>query len=279
MVAAGFDDGTVSVWSLGSAQLLAQRKLVSNIVYGIAFAGLTAGGRFARQQALLAVTAGEQIALLSAGSLRLLGSLPCDDPPSPFSENFKSVCADRDGRFIAAGRANGQVRIWQRGARQSYDLLHSISLPGNIIRVLFPVRDAGTGALGEMYIARAMTLAERPSYARGERCEISRWEFSARAEPSRKAAVPAEDITDIAAAGDGMVISSHRFEYGKRSITNYSRFVSGAVESHGVPPLNERVRYFTELDAGALSVAVTADLRTAFARCDNGQVAVVKPRS
>jgi WD40 repeat protein len=139
LVAAGYDDGTVSVWSLDSGQLLAQRRLGDDIIYGVTFAGLSAGARFAKQQALLAVTLGEQVVVLSAAPLRVLGALP-DIRQSSTERSFTSVCADRDGGFIAAGRRNGQVQIWLRGARESYSLLHSISLPGDIIRVVFPAR-------------------------------------------------------------------------------------------------------------------------------------------
>jgi hypothetical protein len=52
-VAAGHRDGTVCVWSLAGGQLVAQRRLASGIIGGIAFAGLRerAAGRLLKTYA------------------------------------------------------------------------------------------------------------------------------------------------------------------------------------------------------------------------------------
>jgi hypothetical protein len=278
MVAAGYDDGAVCVWSLEDEQILAQGRLAPSTIYGIAFAGVIAQRR--KQQTQLAVTAGQNVLVVRAKDLHVLGALPCDTPrPSLSNPLFKSVAATNDGRFVAGGRFNGQVYIWQCNERGSYQLMHSLSFPGEILRLLLSDPSVYASQLTGLYVARYTAGSLPAGWDGGEACEISSWDFSARAMPSQVAKIPAADLTDIAVGRDGTVLSSHRYQYARRAILDHRRIVKGAVESNGLPPIRERVPFFEQTEPGILSVAGTQDLRVAFARDDDGRVTAIKPIS
>jgi len=279
LAAAGYDDGTVCVWSLGDKQLVAQARLSGDIVRGIAFAGVT-GRRFGKQSAQLVVTAGNHVVAMRASDLHVIGALPCATPPPSLSSPlFKSVAATRDGHIVAGGRLNGKVFIWLRGERGSYEPLHARVFAGEVIRLLLSDPGVHASQTTCLYVARTTPGRTSRPWVEGEQCEISTWEFSARAEPRQVAAVPVDDLTDIAAGRDGTVLSSHRYQYERRALGDHNRIVNGAVESHTLPPVREGARFFNQSRAGILSVAVTRDLRVAFARGDDGRITTVKPLS
>lgn len=280
MVAAGYDDGAVCAWSLEDGQPVALARLTGNTIYGIAFAGVTAHRRIGKQHAQLAVTAGQNVLVVRANDLGVIEALPCDTPRASLSNPlFKSVAATRDGRLIVGGRFNGQVYVWLRDERGSYKILHSLSFPGEVLRLQLSDPSVYASQMTCLYVARFTAGSLPPGWGEGEPCEISSWDFSARATPSQVAKIPAADLTDIAVSSDGTVLSSHRYKHKRRALVGHNPVVRGEVKSHGLPPLRNRVPLFEQFTAGVLSVAVTQDLRAVFARDDDGGVTVVKPKS
>lgn len=283
-VAAGHRDGTVCVWSLADGQLLAQRRLDTGTIGGIAFAGLRerAARRLLKTRApafgaVLVITLGGQVALVRARDLGVLGVMPGEIRPS-YIPDFATVAADRGGEYVAGGRDNGDVHVWRRTG-DGYEQIAMVQCHRRVTRVLLHAEQSGPDE-GIYVYAAAHTDKPVPMWPPDHRAsEISSWKFSPDGTYARDATSLTWEVTDIALGRDRRTVlcscrlSQPLFRYEKPP--KY-----GLVSSHEhLRAAGSPAGYFERFTDGVLSVAVTADLAIAFARDDTGRVTRIRPRA
>ena len=281
-LAAGHRDGTVCVWSLADGQLVAQRRLTSGIIGGIAFAGLRerAARRLLKRPAaafdgVLVIALGDRVALVRARDLEVLGVMPGEVRPS-FTPDFATVAADPSGAYVAGGRDNGDVHVWRR-AGDVYEQIAMVQCLGKwVTRVLLHVEPTGPDE-GTYLYAAAHSDKPLPLEPSGPASEITSWKFSPDGTYAQVTASLTRRITDIALGQDrGVVLYSCRMD---RPLFRYEKPPRyGLVGTHEhLRTAGSTVSYLARFTDGVLSVAVTADLAVAFARDDTGQVTRIRP--
>jgi WD40 repeat protein len=217
MVAAGYSDGTICVWSLDEGKLTAQRSLTQCGIDGLAFAVISGdraserrrrASRPSRPEPYIFFTACHQPAMVLARDLRLPRALPCDTDPLHELFFVTTVAAAPNGDYLAAGRDNGDVLVWKREG-SGYERIAVLRYSGRVIRVLLHIppsrHDEG------VYLYVAAESDKQLSQREGDQaCEISSWRFGPAAPHALIATTSTHDVSDIAVGRyRRTVISSH----------------------------------------------------------------------
>ena len=220
--------------------------------------------RPSRPEPYIFFTACHQPAMVLARDLRLPTALPCDTDPLHELFFFTTVAAAPNGDYLAAGRDNGDVLVWERQGRR-YERVSVLRCNRRIIRVLLHVPPSRDDQGFYLYVAAE---SENQLFQRegDQACEISSWRFPAGAPSALIAKTPTHDVSDIALGRyRRTVVSSHET---RLPVDRYLRpAMYGLVSSHeherGAGP---HAAYYERFPHGVLSVAVTSDLSVAFAR-------------
>jgi WD40 repeat protein len=200
LVAAGHEDGRVSVWSLDSGALLSRKNIFRGRVLGIEFvADVQSKGystsRFGRKAAsgpLIAVCCGTTVTLLKAGDLRKYSTLSGGETQWPAGpDNLQTIAAERDGQYIVAGRRSGHVHVWEAAPGGTYELVRTLSL------------SASEGGAQRVLLHTDKNMS-RTLYVAFDRV-IRAWSIPDFAEV---AAITTEGTKDIALCEEGQVIAS-----------------------------------------------------------------------
>lgn len=280
-VAAGHRDGTVCVWSIPDGRLIAQRRLASGIIRGIAFAGLRE--RPARRllkthasafDAVLVITLGDQVALVRGRDLEVYGVMPAEIWPG-FLREFATLAADRSGEYVVGGRDDGNVHVWRRTG-DGYKQIAMVQCHQWVTRVLVHVESTGPDEGTYVYAAAAADKV-LPTQPQSPMSEITSWKFSPDGTYHRDATSLTHEVTDIALGRDRrIVLCSSRL---RRPLFRYEKPPKyGLVSSHEhLRAAGSHAGYLERFTDGVLSVAVTADFAIAFARDDTGRVARICP--
>ena len=265
----------------GPGRLVAQRRLAPDIIRGVAFAGRRE--RTARRllkthapasDAVLVITLGDQVALVRACDLEVLGAMPCETWRIVMRD-FATVAADPSREYVAGGRDDGRVHVWRR-AGDTYQEIALLHLGQWVTRVLLHVESAGPDEGIYVYVA-ADTDKPLPIQSSDRASEISSWKFSTDGTYAQVATSLTRKVTDIALGRDRrIVLCSRRMDRPRLRHQKPPRY--GLVNTHEHLRVDgSHVNYFEQFTDGVLSVAVTADLAVAFARDDTGKVTRIRP--
>ena len=248
LVAAGHEDGRVSVWSLDSGVLLSRENVFHQQVLGIEFVAdiqpkgystSQSGGKVASGP-LIAVCCGTTASLWKAHDLRKYSTLPGGETQwRRGTDDLQTIAAEYDGQYIAAGRRSGHVHVWKAERGGTYELFRTLSISrsdGGVQRVL-------------LHKSRNMS---KTLYVAFESV-IRAWSIP---DFDEVAAIPTGGTKDIALSEDGSVIVSAHLGLSRVRLWN----------------LNGEMLGDESFEDGILGIAATRDGALLALRDDEGQL-------